>query len=55
MNIFSPLSIKVISMGTTLFLSMARLALPLMNKQKMDPENSTYNSLECDVEKTNQM
>jgi hypothetical protein len=22
-----------------------------MNKQKMDPENSTYNSLECEVEK----
>jgi hypothetical protein len=38
MNVFPPLSIKVISMGTTLFPSMARLALPWMNKQKMDPE-----------------
>jgi len=34
----SSVSIKVISMGTTLFPSMARLALPWMNKQKMDPE-----------------
>ena len=37
-NIFPPLSIKVNSMGKTLFPSMARLALPYMNKQKMDPE-----------------
>jgi hypothetical protein len=27
-------------MGTTLFPSMARLALPYMNKQKMDPEKT---------------
>jgi hypothetical protein len=38
-------------MGTTLFLSMARLALPCMNKQKLDPKYYTYNSLECEVEK----
>jgi hypothetical protein len=34
----SSISIKVISMGTTLFPSMARLALPQMNKQKLDPK-----------------
>jgi hypothetical protein len=34
----SSVSIKVISMGTTLFPSMARLALPSMNKQKLDPK-----------------
>jgi hypothetical protein len=38
MNYFPPFSIKVISMGRILFPSMARLALPQMNKQKMDPE-----------------
>ncbi len=37
-NIFPPLSIKVISMSMTLFPSMATLALPWMNKQKVDPE-----------------
>jgi hypothetical protein len=34
----SSVSIKVISMGTTLFPSMARLTLPCMNKQKLDPK-----------------
>jgi hypothetical protein len=38
-------------MGMTLFPSIARLALPLMNKQKLDPKDSTYNSLECEEEK----
>jgi hypothetical protein len=38
-------------MGMTLFPSMARLALPWMNKQKLDPKDSTYNSLKCEVEK----
>ena len=38
-------------MGTTLFPSMARLALLLMNKQKLDQKDSTYNSLKCEVEK----
>ncbi len=37
-NIFPPFSIKVILMCMTLFPSMARLALPYINKQKMDPE-----------------
>jgi hypothetical protein len=50
----SSVSIEVISVGTTLFPSMARLALPQMNKQKLDPEKSTYNSLECEVEKKDQ-
>jgi hypothetical protein len=54
MKIFPPLSIKVISMGMTLFPSMARLALAQMNKHKMDPENSTYNSPECEGEKKDQ-
>jgi hypothetical protein len=48
------LSIKVISMGMTLFPSRARLTLPLMNKQKLDPKNSTYDSLEHQVEKIDQ-
>jgi hypothetical protein len=47
----SSISIKVISMGTTPFPSMARLTLPSMNKQKLDPKDSTYNSLECEAEK----
>ena len=47
----SSISKKVIFMGTTLFPSMARLALPLMNTQKLDPKDSTYNSLEFEVEK----
>jgi hypothetical protein len=41
-------------MGTTLFPSMARLALPYMNKQKMIQKNSTYKSVECEVEKKDQ-
>jgi hypothetical protein len=45
------MSIKVISMGTMLFPSMARLALPWANKQKLDQKDSTYNSLEYEVEK----
>jgi hypothetical protein len=50
----SSISIKVISMGTTLFPSMARLALPWMNKQKLDPKDSTYSSPEWEVEKIDQ-
>ncbi len=34
----SSISIKVFSMGTTLFPSMTRLPLPLTNKQKLDPK-----------------
>jgi hypothetical protein len=34
----SSVSIKFFSMDTTLFPSMARLALPEMNKQKLDPK-----------------
>jgi hypothetical protein len=45
----SSISIKVISMGTTLFTSMARVPLPLMNKQKLDPKDAAYNSLKCEV------
>jgi hypothetical protein len=44
----------VISMGTKLFPSMVRLALPYMNKQKLDPKERTYNSPECEVEKKDQ-
>ncbi len=44
----------VIFMGKTLFPSMVRLALPQMNKQKLDPKDSTYNSLEYEVEKKDQ-
>ncbi len=53
-NIFPPLSIRVISMGTTLFPSMARLALPYMNKQKLYQKDSTYHSLEGEVENKDQ-
>jgi hypothetical protein len=38
-------------MGMTPFPSLGRLALPQMNKQKLDPKDSTYNSLECEAEK----
>jgi hypothetical protein len=41
-------------MGTTLFPFMARLTLPKTNKQKLDPKDSTYNSLKCEVEKKDQ-
>jgi hypothetical protein len=51
---YPPLSIKVTSLGMTLFPSMARLTLPYMNKQKLDPKDSTYNSLGCEVEKKDQ-
>jgi hypothetical protein len=47
----SSVSIKDISMGTTLFPSMVRLALLLMNKHKLDQKDSTYNSLKCGMEK----
>jgi hypothetical protein len=50
----SSISIMVIFMGKTLFPSMVRLALPQMNKQKLDPKDSTYNSLEYEVEKKDQ-
>ncbi len=38
-------------MGMALFPSMASLALPKMNKQKLDPKDSTYYSLQCKVGK----
>ncbi len=41
-------------MGMTLFPSMVRLALQLMNKQKLDSKDSTYNSLECEMENKDQ-
>jgi hypothetical protein len=44
------MSIKVVSMGTTLFPSMARLALPWTNRN-WTQKDSTYNSLKCEVEK----
>jgi hypothetical protein len=47
----SSISIRVISMGMALFPSMASLALPKMNKQKLDPKDSTYYSLQCKVGK----
>jgi hypothetical protein len=38
---YPPLSRKVTFMGKTLLSSMVRLALPSMNKQKLDPNDST--------------
>jgi hypothetical protein len=41
-------------MGRKLFPSLARLALPQMNKQKLDPKDSNYHSLISEVKKKDQ-